>query len=253
MLRFSICRDAEFMSFMKNKLIERALEISLSRDIDRAFGLQKALARYIRYDDTAKVIRFTAGVDISYSGENAFCSIIVIDSFSSDKKIVEKSFATKKVSFPYIPGLLFYREFPVFFECYKSLKKYPDLLIFDGHGLSHRRMMGIATMAGILLNKPSIGCAKSHLYGEYKMPQDKKFSCRELRVHDTVVGYVLRSKEKVKPIFVSTGYAVSPGKALEIIKDLLTGYKLPLPTHYAHHFSEDYKKGGSKYNNTTPP
>jgi deoxyribonuclease V len=116
------------------------------------------------------------------------------------------------------------------------------MLIFDGHGLSHQRMMGIATMAGILLNKPSIGCAKSHLYGDYTIPGDKRFSYEELKVHNLVVGYVLRSKERVKPIFISTGFAVSPEKALEITINLLSGYKLPLPAHYAHYFSEDYKR-----------
>jgi deoxyribonuclease V len=226
---------------MKNKLILKALDIADKADIGKAYLLQKNLSRFIKKEGPLKDARYIAGVDISYTSQEAFCSIVLIDAHSKEKNIVEEAFSVKIISFPYIPGLLFYREFPVFFDCYKKLKIRPELLIFDGHGLSHQRMMVIATMSGILLNKPSIGCAKSHLFGEYKIPGDKKFSRSELKVHETVVGYVLRSKENVKPIFVSTGFAVSPLTALEIVKSLVTSYKLPLPTHYAHLKSEKFK------------
>ena len=234
---------------MKNKLILKALDISERADVGRAFILQKNLTRFIKIDDEVSCFRYIAGVDISYAGEEAFCSIVLMDNYTKDKTIAEKAFSVKKVTFPYIPGLLFFREFPVFFDCYKKLKIKPEILIFDGHGLSHQRMMGIATMSGILLNKPSIGCAKSHLYGEYRPPSEQKFSCTELKVHGTLVGYVLRSKEKIKPIFISTGYAVSPRKALEIVSGLVTKYKLPLPTHFAHCFSEEFKNSRNEVRN----
>jgi deoxyribonuclease V len=227
---------------MKNNLIRKALEISETAQVEKALAFQKNLSKFINSDDALPDVRFIGGVDISYSGDMAFCVMVIIDRESQEKKIVEKSFAVKKISFPYIPGLLFFREFPVLFECYQKISHKPELLIFDGHGLSHQRMMGIATMSGILLNKPSIGCAKSHLYGDYKLPADKRLAYTELKVHGMVVGYVLRSRERVKPIFVSTGFAVSPGKALEITISLLTGYRLPLPTHYAHCESENYKR-----------
>ena len=133
------------------------------------------------------------------------------------------------------------REFPVFFKAYRKLKIEPDFILFDGHGLSHQRMMGIATMSGILLDKPTIGCAKTHLAGDYKNPGDRKFDTSELLIKNMRVGYVLRAKEKVKPIFISTGYRVSPENALEITKSLITRYKLPLPTHYAHQFAGKFK------------
>jgi deoxyribonuclease V len=226
---------------MKNKLILKALNISEKADIGRAYLFQKSLSKFIKKEGTVNNARYIAGVDISYTSEEAFCSIVLMDAHSKKIKIAEEAFSVKKISFPYIPGLLFFREFPVFLDCYKKLKIKPELLIFDGHGLSHQRMMGIATMSGILLNKPSIGCAKSHLFGEYRIPGDKKFSRTELRVHETLVGYVLRSKENVKPIFISTGFAVSPMKALEIVTGLVTNFKLPLPTHYAHLESEKFK------------
>ncbi len=227
---------------MKKKLIQKALEISEKANIEKAFLLQKNLIKYIRWDSELSETRIIAGVDISYNNDLSFCSIVLIDSKIKEKPIIEKTFSIKKISFPYIPGLLFFREFPVFFECYQKLKTKPDLLIFDGHGLSHQRMMGIATMSGILLNKPSIGCAKSHLYGNYKIPNNKKYSFSELTIRDLVVGYVVRSKENVKPIFISTGFAVSPKKAFDIVRNLITNYKLPLPTHYAHYYSEEYKR-----------
>jgi len=225
---------------MKQKWIEKALDIARNGDIKGAYLLQKKLKKYISLNDKDDNYIKIAGVDISYTSDRSYCSVVVIDRFSMN--IVERSFTEMEVSFPYVPGLLFFREFPIFFKCFQCLSKKPDLIIFDGHGLSHQRMMGIATMAGILLNIPTIGCAKSYLYGEYNPPDLKKFSRSELRVNNLLVGYVFRSKERVKPIFVSTGYKISPEMALKIVASLVLNNKLPLPTHLAHKFSEEYKE-----------
>jgi deoxyribonuclease V len=225
---------------MRKTLLERVLSISESRDVEEAVKLQKELSRHITLNDKFSELKLIAGVDLAYDKEQCFCAVVVIDAESM--KVVETVFSQMKITFPYIPGLLFYREFPPFISAYKKLKVNPDLLIFDGQGLSHQRMMGIATMAGIILGKPTIGCAKSHLYGEYQMPEDRKFSASELKVKNNVVGYVFRSKENVKPIFISTGYRVSPESALEIAKKFITHYKLPLPTHLAHQACEKFKK-----------
>ncbi len=224
---------------MNSELIEKIIKISFENNIDEALRLQKELFQFIKFKDKLKNIKFVGGVDISYSFDDAFCAIVV---FSMDNfEIVEVVKEKLKINFPYVPGLLFFREFPVFYETFKKINKVPDLFMFDGHGLSHPRMMGIATMSGIVLDLPTIGCAKSPLFGVYKEPGEKKFSATPLLNQGKKVGYVLRSKEKCKPIFVSSGHKISPEAALEITKDLITRYRLPLPTYYAHKYATTIK------------
>lgn len=225
---------------MDEILIEKVLNITKKRNTDDAIQMQKKLLERISLSDNYLASKLIAGVDIAYENDQSYCAIVVMD--SNTMEVIEKVYSKQKVRFPYIPGLLFYREFPVFFSAFKKIVHKPDIIVFDGQGLSHQRMMGIATMSGILLDIPTIGCAKSHLYGNYQMPGPKKFSSTELSVNDKVIGYVLRSKDNLKPIFISTGYRVSPESSLEIVKKLLTNYKLPLPTHLAHIECENYKK-----------
>lgn len=231
---------------MDETLIEKVLAISKNKNTDDAVQMQKQLLERISLSDNYLKSELIAGVDIAYEKDQSFCAIVVMN--ANTMEIVEKVYSKQKVRFPYIPGLLFYREFPVFFNAFKKLNHKPDIIIFDGQGLSHQRMMGIATMSGILLDIPTIGCAKSHLYGNYKTPGPKKFSSSELSVDNKVIGFVLRSKDNLKPIFISTGYRVSPLSSLEMVKKLLTNYKLPLPTHLAHLECENFKKtaGSSK-------
>lgn len=224
---------------MKTRFINKALLIAAKSNIKQAIQLQKYLNKYIYFEENLSDSINIGGVDISYKQDTGCCALIMINCRTME--VVENSFSRKKIRFPYIPGLLFYREFPVFFDAYKKLKTKPDLLIFDGHGLSHQRMMGIATMAGILLDIPTIGCAKSHLFGDYKIPDNEKFASSELLVKGMNIGYVLRSKENIKPIFISSGYRISPKCALEIVKKLITKYKLPLPVHLAHTNCESMK------------
>jgi deoxyribonuclease V len=229
---------------MKNDFLEKALRISKNTDIDAAIELQKELRPFISLDDQYTSVNLVAGIDIAYTKDDCFCAIVVYDTRSG--KVLEESFSKKQISFPYVPGLLFYREFPAFYDAYQKLKTNPDILMFDGQGLSHQRMMGIATMAGIILEKPAIGCAKSHLYSDnYQIPENIKMAQSELKIKNTLIGYVLRTKENIKPIFVSTGYRVSPASSLEIVKKLVGRYKLPLPTHLAHRACENFKKSNS--------
>ncbi len=224
---------------MNEILINKILSISDAKDVNAAIELQKKMLNYIKFKGKLKVFKTIAGVDISYNLDTGWCSIVVLnfDNLEINQLVYEK----KKVVFPYIPGLLFYREFPVFYEAFKKLKEIPDIIMFDGHGLSHPRMMGIATMSGIVLDIPTIGCAKSHLYGDYREPDEKKFSSSILTNRGRKVGYVLRSKERCKPIYISSGYKVSPESALEITKELITKYRLPLPTYYAHKYAASFR------------
>lgn len=225
---------------MSRELVEKALKISREGITEDAVQFQKSLLDRIVLEDRFSKSGLIAGVDIAYDNDIGFCSIVVVD--ANTLKPVEKAFFRQKTRFPYIPGLLFYREFPVFYGAYQKLETQPDIMIFDGQGLSHQRSMGIATMSGILLDVPTIGCAKSHLYGNYTIPDTKKFSQTELTVNERVIGYVLRSKDNIKPIFISTGYRISPASSLDIVKRLITTNKLPVPTHLAHQECEKFKK-----------
>ncbi|MEJ5284204.1 MAG: endonuclease V [Brevinematia bacterium] len=224
---------------MNEILIKKILTISENNDVNSAIELQKDMLDYIQFKGKLKALKTIAGVDISYSMNTGFCAIVVIgfDDYEIKQVVCEK----KEIAFPYIPGLLFFREFPVFYDAFKKLTKIPDIIMFDGHGLSHPRMMGIATMSGIVLDIPTIGCAKSPLYGDYKEPDNKKFSFSILTNKGRKVGYVLRSKEKCKPIYISSGYKISPESALEITKELITKYRLPLPTYYAHKYATNFR------------
>ncbi|MGC8764854.1 MAG: endonuclease V [Brevinematia bacterium] len=226
---------------MDKELIKKILSISQRKEINEAIDLQRSLFARIKFDNPVENVSTVSGVDISYDKDSGYCAIVTIDFHTFE--ILEVGKARKEITFPYIPGLLFYREFPVFYEAFKNLKHKPDLLMFDGHGLSHPKMMGIATMSGIVVDIPSIGCAKSPLYGEYREPEEKKFSSSPIKNNDNVVGFVLRSKERCKPIFISSGYNISPESALNITRSLITQYRLPLPTYFAHKISNEIKNG----------
>jgi deoxyribonuclease V len=239
---------------MKTDFVKKTLEISENPDIDiasrQAIRLQNELAGFIRLDGIEiSSVETVAGADIAYNNNFAVCSIVVMD-FSLE--VVETVYSIKPVTFPYKTGLLAFREIPVFLSAYGKLKSSPDLFIFDGQGIAHPRLLGIATHCGILIDKPTVGCAKSSLYPrDFIIPPNSRFSASKLRINnrselkdtDGLIGYVLRSKENVKPIYISTGFMISPENALEVIKRFITSYKLPMPTHLADKYSKEYKRG----------
>lgn len=162
--------------------------------------------------------------------------------FFPELKIIEKSLAKRKLTFPYIPGLLTFREGPVILDAYKKLKRKPSLLLFDGQGIAHPRRMGEATHLGMILNKPSIGCAKSNLFGYYRYPKEAKGSISFIfEKKGEKIGAVLRTKEGVKPVFVSPGFKISLNLAIEVILTCARGYRLPEPIRLVHQFVEKEK------------
>jgi deoxyribonuclease V len=180
-----------------------------------------------------------AGVDVAYSGNTAYAAAVVMDYTSME--VIEENTFIEPIAFPYIPGLLSFREFPVILRVVDGLKTRPDMIVFDGHGIAHPRKMGIAAHSGILLDIPSIGCAKSRLCGEYDPPGNEKFDFSELRYRQEVVGYVVRTRESAKPVFVSPGYRVLLDDIMEIVRRLTGKFRLPLPTHLADRMSKQIK------------
>lgn len=201
-----------------------------------AVAMQNGLRASIIYKDVLpKKIRTVAGVDVSYdkNSDIFFASIVCLR--YKDLEILESVSAKGRVSFPYIPGLLSFREGPVVLKAFKKLKTKPDVMVFDGHGISHPRKMGIASHMGIILNMPTVGCAKSKLTGNFKEPGPKKGSSSPLLNKDGErIGLVLRTRTSVKPLFVSTGHMVSLNSAKKIAMKCTDRYRLPEPTRQAH-------------------
>jgi len=194
-----------------------------------------------------------AGVDLAYwkedDDEYANCCIVVLD-FPS-LKVVEEKFTVKKVDVPYIPGCLAFRELPLFETVYKSLDYEVDVLFFDGNGYLHPRHMGLATHAGILIDKPTIGIAKSYYKignVDYIMPDIPKGSYTDIVIEDEVYGRVLRTHDNVKPIFLSIGNKIDLSTAMELTNMLITSEShIPAPTRLAdlltHRIRKEFQAG----------
>jgi len=137
------------------------------------------------------------------------------------------------LDFPYIPTFLSFREGYPIIKLYKKLKTKPDIMIINGHGIAHPLFCGIATHVGVLLDKPTIGVAQSRLCGDYREPK-RLGDCSKITYKGMIVGYVYKSKEKCKPIFVSPGHRISLKSCLRIVKKCIKTHKLPLPLAIAH-------------------
>ncbi len=180
-----------------------------------------------------KSIKLIAGVDVSVKGDYSKAAIVIMK--YPELEIKQTITSVVKTTFPYVPGLLSFREGPVILKCVKKLKLEPDLFIFDGQGLAHPRRAGLATHMGVILNKPSIGSAKSHLYGTCSEPKKKKGNYSIVKDRDgSPIGAVLRTREAVKPVFVSPGHLTDIQSSVKIILACSPRYKIPEPIRAAH-------------------
>ncbi len=196
-----------------------------------AIAIQEMLRARITLHDTFSAIDVIAGADLSFDDDWGYGGVITY-TFPGLEEMERRS-VRMKLNFPYIPGLLAFREAPVLLAAFELLSTEPDLLLFDGQGIAHGRRMGIATHMGILLNKPTIGCAKSRLVGTFEEPGTDK-GCYAPLVHGgETVGAVMRTRKKVRPVFVSPGTGVSLKTAVRIVLQCLDGYRIPKPTREA--------------------
>jgi len=208
----------------------------------RAKELQQELRKKILLQPLPEIPKYIAGADISFDrGSNLLHAAIIIlelDTLTS----VARSLASDKTSFPYIPGLLAFREMPVLIKAWNQLKQKPDVLLLDGHGIAHPRRMGIATHFGIEVDHPTIGCAKNVLTGSYGELGIEKGDKADLIDGDEKIGMALRSRRNVNPIYISPGHKCSFGNAYEIVMQSLTKYKLPKTTRLAHQWANKLRK-----------
>jgi deoxyribonuclease V len=175
-----------------------------------------------------------AGADISYSRHSdLFLAAVILFSYPA-LEILEESFWMERVSFPYVPGLLSFREAPPLIKAFGKLCRAPDLAIFDGQGIAHPRGIGLASHMGLFLDLPTIGCAKSRLVGDFVPVGLAKGDTSDLLYKGEPVGKVLRSKTGVKPLFVSPGHRISQNRAAEVVLSCCRGYRFPEPIRRAH-------------------
>jgi deoxyribonuclease V len=215
-------------------------------DLDprEAMELQKKLSSLIILQDDFDSIRLIAGTDLALSpdGKEAYAGMILYE-FPSLQE-VRRAWVKGPLTFPYIPGLLSFREGPILLKAFQKLDSLPDLILFDGQGIAHPRRLGIASHMGLLLNRPTIGCAKSLLCGRYEEPEPNRGSWSPLTDRGETLGAVLRTRDHVNPIFVSAGHRMSLTTAIRIVLQCHSGYRIPKPTREADLYVAEIKKQG---------
>ncbi len=196
--------------------------------------IQERFRRKVRRKNAAGLrrIRHVAGVDVSVKDKRVCAAIVLLD--FSTLELVEQTIHQEAVHFPYVPGLLSFRECPAILAAYEKLSIEPDLLLVDGQGIAHPRRFGLAAHLGVLLNKPTIGCAKSRLIGTYEEPYDEAGCYTDLFDGMELIGAVLRTRSNVRPLFISIGHKIELSKALDLVLACCRGYRLPEPTRLAH-------------------
>ncbi|MFH1638820.1 MAG: deoxyribonuclease V [Chloroflexota bacterium] len=202
--------------------------------LDEARRIQERLAAQVSRQDEPEVPRFIAGVDVSAGrGQKVGTAAVVVLSYP-ELNIAEVRIVRGELGYPYIPGFLSFREMPLVLKAFEKLEIRPDFVIVDGQGIAHPRRLGIGSHLGLFLDTPTIGCAKSRLCGTYEVPPDIPGSYAQVSDRGEIIATVLRTKARVKPVFVSIGHKVSLKRATHLVLSCCHGYRLPETTRLAH-------------------
>lgn len=211
-----------------------------------AARLQSQLREQITLTWDNRPISLVGGVDVSIRIETCVCAVVILT--YPDLEPVEAAVAEVPLTFPYMPGLLAFREGPAILAAWEKLRHLPDLVLFDGQGIAHPRGLGIASQMGLWLERPTIGVAKSRLYGWGAEPGPRRGEHTELRdERGQVIGAILRTREKTKPLYVSPGHLIDLPHAISFTLDCCRGFRLPEPTRWAHRVA-----GGEKFPKFSP-
>lgn len=214
---------------------------SWPRSIRAAIELQRRLAPQVQLTPLRGSLRFIAGADVAIVGRSdagltgtaqIVAGVVVWDAQTG--LIVERVLVRRRTQFPYVPGLLSFRESPAVLSAFRALRLVPDAVLCDGQGLAHPRRFGLACHLGLWLGLPTVGCAKSRLCGDYVLPQARRGSASPLLLDGTQVGLVLRTRDNVRPVFVSPGHLCDFEGACAAVLSACTRYRLPEPIRAAH-------------------
>lgn len=208
--------------------------------------MQEEFRKQLKFDIPYNtIITSIAGADISYNKNSTLMfGAIVILSYP-DMKLKSYSLVTSETKFPYKAGYLGFREIPTLLKAWEQIEVKPDLVVLDGQGYLHPRRMGVASHFGVLTSHPTIGCAKTSLYGFYDEPAPLKFASNPVFEKNTNehIGYALRSKNATSLVYVSPGYGVKMKKSLEIITKCIRNHRIPEPTRIAHEIVNNFRIG----------
>jgi deoxyribonuclease V len=202
-----------------------------------AAQIQRTLASRIRQRRLRAAARLVAGVDAAFSPDGRSCIAAAVVWDAQRRITVEQYVAVRRVRFPYVPGLLSFRETPALIAALRKLRTEPDVVICDAHGIAHPRRFGLACHVGILCRRPTIGCAKSRLVGTHDEPGWAHGAAAPLRDSGEVVGAAVRTRAGVRPVYVSVGHLIDLRSALRVVLDCAVGYRLPEPTRLADHLA----------------
>lgn len=218
----------------------------------QAQAIQRSLAAQVSKRNELNSPRLIAGVDISGQNSQGIATGAVVVLSHPELNVVEVEVAEQEVNLPYVPGLLSFREAPVILSACEKLSNTPDLILVDGQGIAHPRRLGLASHLGLLLDVPTIGCAKSRLWGKHE-PVAAQVGCYEqLKDGDEVIGAVLYTKNGSKPLYISIGHKVDLENAIQWVMVCCRGYRLPEPTRLAHlaaggHLTQDKMRPRREY------
>ena len=188
----------------------------------------------ISLTNSARTVSSIAGADVSYSngGQEGIAAMVVLS--YPDLDLMDEAFARGKVSFPYIPGLLSFREAPLLIDVFLMLQRLPDVVLYDGQGIAHPRCLGLASHMGLLLDLPSVGCAKKKLVGDFGEVGLQPGSTTPLMMKGKTIGAVIRTRRGVKPVFVSPGHRIDLESSIQLVMKTCRGFRLPEPLRRAH-------------------
>jgi deoxyribonuclease V len=199
-----------------------------------AVALQRSLQKQIKICPLDRPITLVAGADLSFNRfeDTVYAGIVVISLPSLET--VEEASITTTARFPYVPGLLSFREAPAILDVWEKLRCQPDALVLDGQGIAHPRRMGIASHLGLFVGLPTLGCAKSVLVGRYEEPPANRGAFSPMEDRGEIVGAALCTKNKVNPVYISPGHLIDLPGAIDLALRCDGGYRVPEPTRRAH-------------------
>lgn len=208
-----------------------------------AVSLQRSLTDKVDARTPLGDFELLAGADVSYARfSNVFYAGVVVVRVA-DGAVVERQSAVRRTPFPYVPGLLSFREAPALLEALSKIRTEPDAILFDGQGFAHPRRFGLACHVGLWLDRPTLGCAKSLLIGAYREPGKKAGSITPLKDDKDIIGSVVRTKHGIKPVYVSVGHRIDLPSAVRVVLASCRGYRIPEPTRQAHLYVNALRRG----------
>lgn len=217
------------------------------------WGLSFASARALQSELAARVETgrplgpwtTIAAADVSHNRRETRLYAAVVATRGETLEEIDRSVAVQDATFPYVPGLLSFREAPVVLEAFRGLRVRPDVVLCDGQGRAHPRRLGLACHLGLWLGVPTIGCAKSRLHGDHEPPGPTRGDCALLRDHEETIGAVVRTRSGVRPLYVSVGHLCDLESAIQVVLATSPRYRVPVPLRLAHQVVNEQRRADS--------